>query len=142
MLERIESQRQELKRQMRVLANNDRMRREFTANVTHELKTPLTTISGYAELIENGLVASEDDQRDFGRRIHSEATRLAALVNDILTLSSLDEAEPMATPEVSKSVLGCLRARLTYHVSWMRSVSAWSRLQMRAALPWDKIRAR
>ena len=57
MLERIESQRQELKRQMRVLADNDRMRREFTANVTHELKTPLTTISGYAELIENGLVA-------------------------------------------------------------------------------------
>lgn len=105
MLERIESQRQELKRQMRVLADNDRMRREFTANVTHELKTPLTTISGYAELIENGLVASEDDQRDFGRRIHSEATRLAALVNDILTLSSLDEAEH-GDAEVSKSVLG------------------------------------
>ena len=105
MLERIESQRQELKRQMRVLADNDRMRREFTANVTHELKTPLTTISGYAELIENGLVASEDDQRDFGRRIHNEATRLAALVNDILTLSSLDEAEH-GDAEVSKSVLG------------------------------------
>ena len=105
MLERIESQRQELKRQMRILADNDRMRREFTANVTHELKTPLTTISGYAELIENGLVASEDDQRDFGRRIHNEATRLAALVNDILTLSSLDEAEH-GDAEVSKSVLG------------------------------------
>lgn len=105
MLEHIESQRQELKRQMRVLADNDRMRREFTANVTHELKTPLTTISGYAELIENGLVASEDDQRDFGRRIHNEATRLAALVNDILTLSSLDEAEH-GDAEVSKSVLG------------------------------------
>lgn len=105
MLERIESQRQELKRQMRVLADNDRMRREFTANVTHELKTPLTTISGYAELIENGLVASEDDQRDFGRRIHNEAMRLAALVNDILTLSSLDEAE-YGDAEVSKSVLG------------------------------------
>ena len=81
------------------------MRREFTANVTHELKTPLTTISGYAELIENGLVASEDDQRDFGRRIHNEAMRLAALVNDILTLSSLDEAE-YGDAEVSKSVLG------------------------------------
>ena len=105
MLERIESQRQELKRQMRVLADNDRMRREFTANVTHELKTPLTTISGYAELIENGLVASEDDQRDFACRIHSEATRLAALVNDILTLSSLDEAEH-GDAEVSKGILG------------------------------------
>ena len=54
MLERIETQRQELKRQVRVLADNDRMRREFTANITHELKTPLTTVSGYAELIANG----------------------------------------------------------------------------------------
>lgn len=105
MLERIETQRQELKRQMKVLADNDRMRREFTANVTHELKTPLTTISGYAELIESGLVASEDDLRDFGARIHSEAVRLASLVSDILTLSSLDEAEH-GDAEVSKSVLG------------------------------------
>ncbi len=105
MLERIETQRQELKRQMKVLADNDRMRREFTANVTHELKTPLTTISGYAELIENGLVASEEDLRDFGRRIHSEAVRLASLVSDILTLSSLDEAEH-GDAEVSKTALG------------------------------------
>ena len=93
MLERIESQRQELKRQMRVLANNDRMRREFTANVTHELKTPLTAISGYAELISSGMVASMADQREFAERIHDEAARLTALVNDILTLSNLDEAE-------------------------------------------------
>ena len=93
MLERIESQRQELKRQMRVLADNDRMRREFTANITHELKTPLTAISGYAELIANGMVESEDDQRDFGGRIYREAGRLTTLVNDILTLSNLDEAE-------------------------------------------------
>lgn len=93
MLERIESQRQELKRQMRVLADNDRMRREFTANITHELKTPLTAISGYAELIANGMVESEDDQRDFGKRIYREAGRLTSLVNDILTLSNLDEAE-------------------------------------------------
>ena len=61
MLDRIESQRQELKQQMRVLADNDRMRREFTANITHELKTPLTTISGYAELIASGMVANEDE---------------------------------------------------------------------------------
>lgn len=93
MLERIESQRQELKRQMRVLTDNDRMRREFTANITHELKTPLTAISGYAELIANGMVESDDDQRDFGRRIYQEAGRLTTLVNDILTLSNLDEAE-------------------------------------------------
>ena len=93
MLERIESQRRELKRQMSVLADNDRMRREFTANITHELKTPLTTISGYAELIANGMVEGEDDLRDFGGRIYREAGRLASLVNDILTLSNLDEAE-------------------------------------------------
>lgn len=93
MLERIESQRQELKRQMAVLSDNDRMRREFTANITHELKTPLTAISGYAELIANGMVEGEDDLRNFGGRIYREAGRLAALVNDILTLSNLDEAE-------------------------------------------------
>lgn len=93
MLERIENQRQELKRQMRVLADNDRMRREFTANITHELKTPLTAISGYAELIASGMVEDEADKQDFAHRIHMEAGRLTSLVNDILTLSNLDEAE-------------------------------------------------
>lgn len=96
MLERIESQRQELKRQMRVLADNDRMRREFTANITHELKTPLTTVSGYAELIANDLVPNAEDRCEFGRRIYKEAGRLTSLVNDILTLSNLDEAEHSA----------------------------------------------
>lgn len=93
MLDRIEKQRQELKRQMRVLADNDRMRREFTANVTHELKTPLTAISGYAELIASDMVESKKDVRKFGKRIYREAGRLTSLVNDILTLSNLDEAE-------------------------------------------------
>ncbi|HJG37889.1 sensor histidine kinase [Enorma phocaeensis] len=105
MLDRIESQRQELKQQMRALADNDRMRREFTANITHELKTPLTTISGYAELIAGGMVADEADLRDFGGRIHKEAGRLTSLVNDILTLSNLDEAE-RSELDGSASVLG------------------------------------
>lgn len=105
MLDRIESQRQELKQQMRALADNDRMRREFTANITHELKTPLTTISGYAELIAGGMVADEADLRDFGHRIHREAGRLTALVNDILTLSNLDEAE-RSDSDTSAAVLG------------------------------------
>ena len=100
MLERIESQRQELKRQMAVLADNDRMRREFTANITHELKTPLTAISGYAELIANGMVEGEDDLRNFGGRIYREAGRLAALVNDILTLS-IGSTEPI---ELSRAI--------------------------------------
>ncbi|WP_343007334.1 sensor histidine kinase [Collinsella aerofaciens] len=117
MLERIESQRQELKRQMAVLADNDRMRREFTANITHELKTPLTAISGYAELIANGMVEGEGDLRTFGGRIYREAGRLAALVNDILTLSNLDEAERAsdgeAVPIGSTEPIELSRAMLT-----------------------------
>ena len=105
MLERIESQRQELKQQMRVLADNDRMRREFTANITHELKTPLTTISGYAELISSDMVVDEADIKDFGSRIYREAGRLTSLVNDILTLSNLDEAERSESNDAA-SVLG------------------------------------
>lgn len=66
------------------------MRREFSANVSHELKTPLMSISGYAEIIENGMVRP-GDIRNFAGRIHSEATRLTSLVEDIIKLSRLDE---------------------------------------------------
>ncbi|MBQ8647360.1 MAG: two-component sensor histidine kinase [Oscillospiraceae bacterium] len=69
--------------------NSERMRREFTANVSHELKTPLTSISGYAELIEAGMV-QPDDLPAFAGRIRTEAARLQALVADILQLSELD----------------------------------------------------
>ena len=69
--------------------NNEKIRQEFTANVSHELKTPLTSISGYAELIENG-IAKPEDIRTFGGRIHAEASRMITLVNDILQLSKLD----------------------------------------------------
>ena len=65
-------------------------RREFTANVSHELKTPLTSISGYAEIIRDG-VAKPEDVKLFCARIYNEATRLIALINDILALSRLDE---------------------------------------------------
>ena len=65
-------------------------RREFTANVSHELKTPLHSISGYAELMKSGLVRSED-MTGFAGRIYSEAQRLIRLVEDILRLSRLDE---------------------------------------------------
>ena len=71
----------------------DRMRQEFTANVSHELKTPLTSISGYAEIIREGLVRSEDVGR-FAGKIYEEAQRLITLVEDILNLSSLDEGAP------------------------------------------------
>jgi len=68
----------------------ERSRREFTANVSHELKTPLTSISGYAEIIRDG-VARPEDVSNFAGRIHSEAARLLSLINDILALSRLDE---------------------------------------------------
>ena len=69
--------------------NNEKMRQDFTANVSHELKTPLTSISGYAELIETG-IAKPADVPEFGRKIHVEASRMIQLVNDILQLSHLD----------------------------------------------------
>ena len=62
---------------------------EFTANASHELKTPLTSISGYAELIENG-IAKPEDVKVFAGKIHKEALRLQSIANDIITLSKLD----------------------------------------------------
>lgn len=73
--------------------NNEKMRQEFTANVSHELKTPLTSISGYAELIETGM-AKPEDVAEFGSKIHREASRMIRLVNDILQLSHLDSVRP------------------------------------------------
>lgn len=67
------------------------MRKEFSANVSHELKTPLTSISGYAEIMKNGLVRSED-MPVFAERIYNEASRLIKLVQDIIRLSRLDES--------------------------------------------------
>lgn len=71
-------------------ANRDTLRREFTANVSHELKTPLTSISGFAELIKDGMV-KEEDVPDCAGRIYNEASRLITLINDIIEISALDE---------------------------------------------------
>ena len=80
--------------------NNEKMRQEFTANVSHELKTPLTSISGYAELIETG-IAKPEDVPGFAEKIHREASRMIQLVNDILQLSHLDNADASAAaPEM------------------------------------------
>ena len=70
----------------------ENLRREFTANVSHELKTPLTSISGFAEIIQNGIVKPEDIPR-FAGNIYVESQRLITLVDDILNLSRLDEAD-------------------------------------------------
>ena len=74
------------------IINNAQLRQEFTANVSHELKTPLTAISGYAELIGNGMTGKEDTIR-LSNEIHSNANRLLSLINDIIKLSELDEAD-------------------------------------------------
>ncbi|MCD8067993.1 MAG: ATP-binding protein, partial [Lachnospiraceae bacterium] len=75
------------------LLESAQMRQEFTANVSHELKTPLTVISGYAELIGSGM-AQDEDARHFAREIHENAGRLLTLINDILELSKLDSTSP------------------------------------------------
>ena len=77
----------------------ERNRKEFTANVSHELKTPLQSIIGSAELLENGLVKPEDTKRFVGN-IKNEAIRLVSLINDIIRLSQLDEDSEPATESV------------------------------------------
>ena len=77
----------------------ERNRREFTANVSHELKTPLQGIIGSAELIENGMVRPDDLPRFVGH-IHAEAARLVTLIDDIIRLSQLDEGNAMPTEPV------------------------------------------
>lgn len=89
------------------------MRKEFSANVSHELKTPLTSISGYAEIMKNGLVRPED-MHIFAERIYKEAKRLITLVEDIIKLSKLDEEsvelekENVEMYELCREVLGRL----------------------------------
>lgn len=81
-----------INRQHEDILKSAKLRQEFTANVSHELKTPLTVISGYSELIENGMTNEADTIR-FSREIHRNATRLLTLINDILRLSELDSGE-------------------------------------------------
>lgn len=80
---------QTIKEQHINILNSAKMRQEFTANVSHELKTPLTAISGYAELIGSGM-ADEKDAKRFAEEIHHSSDRLLILINDIIKLSELD----------------------------------------------------
>ena len=104
----------------------DMLRREFTANVSHELKTPLTSISGFAELMKAGDVL-ENDVTDFSKSIYDEAQRLITLVNDIIKISELDgqsipyENETVDLYELSKEVIGRLekeadKKNITFHL--------------------------
>lgn len=98
----------------------EELRREFSANVSHELKTPLMSISGYAELIENGLV-QPGDIPSFAGRIHQEAVRLSNLVADIMKLSQLDEAaegllwEEVSLKDLTQEVCGHLQVQAAQH---------------------------
>ncbi len=104
----------------------DALRQEFTANVSHELKTPLTSISGFAELMKAGNVP-ENDVIDFSESIYDEAQRLITLVNDIIKISELDgqsipyEKETVDLYELSKEVIGRLekeadKKNITFHL--------------------------
>ena len=90
LLKRVDQQNRQIARQIEELKEAEAVRREFSANVSHELKTPLMSISGYAELMMNGMVPPEKVP-EFSGRIYHEAHRLSALVADIIQLSRLDE---------------------------------------------------
>lgn len=81
-----------IRKQHEDILRNAGIRQEFTANVSHELKTPLTVISGYSELIENGMASGEDIVR-FAGEIHRNSNRLLTLIDDVIRLSELDASE-------------------------------------------------
>lgn len=103
------------------VVQNAMMRQQFTANVSHELKTPLAAISGYAELIENGMAASEEETHRFAKEIHKNAGRLLTLINDVIRLSQLDaeddeEAlEPVNLKEIAQTCVNMLQMNAEQH---------------------------
>lgn len=100
----------------------ERNRREFTANVSHELKTPLQGIIGSAELIENGMVKPDDLPRFVGH-IHAEAARLVTLIDDIIRLSQLDEGTAMPTEPVDLLAVSQEAAENLHDAAAARSVT-------------------
>lgn len=114
LLFRVDQQNRQIARQVQELKEAEAVRREFSANVSHELKTPLMSISGYAELMMNGMVMP-DKVPEFSGRIYHEATRLSSLVADIIQLSRLDESnnampfEAVDLYELAEDVVNNLR---------------------------------
>lgn len=88
-----------IRKQHENIVKNSQMRQEFTANVSHELKTPLTAISGYAELIAAGMTTGDDTIR-FAGEISKSSNRLLTLINDILRLSELDASTEVPMEEI------------------------------------------
>ncbi len=93
----------------------DNMRREFAANVSHELKTPLTAINGFAELLENGMVQKQEEIKHFATLIHKEASRLISLLEDIMRLSQIEnntsqvQLELVSLPTLAKEAVESLQ---------------------------------
>ena len=122
LVDKINTQNKQIKHQMDELKTENekqnKMRREFTANVSHELKTPLTSISGYAEIMRNGVAKPEDINR-FSGIIYDETQRLITLVGDIINLSKLEEKEVIHEKkmvdlrEISQNVISRLSAVAT-----------------------------
>lgn len=102
--------------------NAEQNRREFTANVSHELKTPLQSIIGSAELMENGIVKQEDVPRFVGH-IRKEASRLLSLIEDIIRLSQLDEGISMPQEDVSLRVLSEEACEMLFDAAKAKAVS-------------------
>jgi two-component system phosphate regulon sensor histidine kinase PhoR len=90
LLKRLDDQHKQLAKDQEELEKTSLIRQEFTANASHELKTPLHVISGYAELLESGMVPSEESRRLFAGKIRTESQRMSKLVEDIIDLSQLD----------------------------------------------------
>lgn len=95
--------------------NIEKLRREFSANVSHELKTPLSTIMGNAEMLVEGMVKKEDENL-FYKKIHEEASRLISLIDDIMLISKLDEGaetvlDDMDLTEAAKAVISHLKSK-------------------------------
>ncbi len=109
LLARIRDQQRLLQQQNDELRRAEGLRQEFSANVSHEMKTPLQVISGYAEMMANGMVDPDDVPR-FAGKIYAESQRLRALINDVLTLSRLDE--PAAAVEHEPVDLAALAERI------------------------------
>lgn len=99
LLNRVDEQNVQIAKQVEELKQAEMVRKEFSANVSHELKTPLMSISGYAEIMRDGLVQPQDVP-EFAGRIYDEASRLTSLVQDIIEISKLDESRNMPFEEV------------------------------------------
>ncbi len=110
-----------IKREHDDVVKNALMRQEFTANVSHELKTPLAAISGYSELIVNGMASSEAETRRFAGEIYNNANRLLTLINDVIRLSQLDAEvmeeilEPVNLKDIAETCVNMLQLSAEKH---------------------------